>query len=106
RSGELSSDPCAIALCASRPLSPGAAQHSLQASVTPYSDRSSTRWIASACLAHSFDHLVGADEQRLRGGDAGPSCAVVEPGEETRPLGPSSKYHLRGRHFVEPSHRV
>src|SRR6266581_327012 len=33
-----------------------------------YSDRSSTGWIAPACLAHSFDHLAGAGEQRLRGG--------------------------------------
>src|ERR1700686_2066290 len=44
-----------------------------QAGATPYSDRSSTGWIAPACLAHSFDHLVGAGEQRLRGGDARPS---------------------------------
>src|SRR6266436_1801969 len=55
-----------------------------QAGATPYSDRSSTGWIAPACLAHSFDHLVSAGEQRLRGGDARPFCAVVEPGEDTR----------------------
>ena len=34
-----------------------------QAGATPYSDRSSTGWIAPACLAHSFDHLVGEREQ-------------------------------------------
>src|SRR5712664_3413768 len=33
---------------------------------TPYSDRSSTGWIAPACLAHSFNHLVGAGEQCRR----------------------------------------
>jgi hypothetical protein len=26
-------------------------------------DRTSTGWIAPACLAHSFDHLVGAGEK-------------------------------------------
>ena len=25
-------------------------------------------WIAPACLAHSFDHLVGAQQERLRDG--------------------------------------
>ena len=54
-------DLCAIALYASRPLSPGPRNICYQASgATPYSDRSSTGWIAPACLAHSFDHLVGA----------------------------------------------
>src|SRR6266436_5547677 len=66
-----------------------------QAGATPYSDRSSTGWIAPACLAHSFDHLVGAGEQRLRGGDAWPFCAVVEPGEDTRTLSTNSRCHLR-----------
>jgi hypothetical protein len=28
--------------------------------------RTSTGWIAPACLAHSFDHLVGALEQLLQ----------------------------------------
>jgi hypothetical protein len=71
-----------------------------------YSDRSSTGWIAPACLAHSFDHLVGAGEQRLRGGDARPFCAVVEPGEDTRTLSTSRKCHWTVRRFIEPSHRV
>src|SRR5262249_11716932 len=59
--------PHAIAVYASRPLSPMAAQHSLPSG--RYSllgpdfhrlDRTSLR------LAHSFDHLVGAGEQRWR----------------------------------------
>src|SRR5262249_55805319 len=37
-----------------------------QAGAAPYLDRSSTGWIAPACLAHSFDHLVGEREQRRR----------------------------------------
>src|SRR6266487_4092517 len=37
-----------------------------QAGAAPYLDRSSTGWIAPACLAHLFDHLVGAGEQRRR----------------------------------------
>src|SRR5260370_11227951 len=74
-----------------------------QAGASPYSARSSTGWIAPACLAHSFDHLVGPGEQRLRGGDARPFCAVVEPGEDTRTLSTSSKCHLRVRRFIEPS---
>src|SRR5258708_37568408 len=64
-----------------------------QAGATPYSDRSSTGWIAPACLGHSFDHLVGAGEQRLRGRDARPCSAVVEPGEDTRTLSTSNKCH-------------
>ena len=32
----------------------------------PYSDRSSTSWIAPACLAHSFDHLVGKCRSQAR----------------------------------------
>src|SRR5258708_12848124 len=56
-----------------------------QAGATPYSDRSSTGWIAPACLAHSFDHLVGAGDQPLRGGDPRPFFAVLEPAEHPRP---------------------
>src|SRR5450755_4933532 len=100
-------DLCAIALYASRPLSPGATQH-LLASVGRYPLTRTglpTGWIAPACLAHSFDHLVGAGEQRLRGGDARPFCAAVEPGEDTRTLS-MSKCHWRVRRFIEPSHRV
>src|ERR1700746_2645223 len=61
----LNPTPHAIAVYASRPLSPVAAQHSLPSG--RYSllgpdfhrlDRTSLR------LAHSFDHLVGAREQR------------------------------------------
>src|SRR5262245_8904063 len=37
-----------------------------QAGAAPYLDRSSTGWIAPACLAHSFDHLVGAGEHARR----------------------------------------
>jgi hypothetical protein len=37
-----------------------------QAGAAPYLGRSSTGWIAPACLAHSLDHLVGAGEQRRR----------------------------------------
>src|SRR5262245_58441889 len=50
----------AIAVYASRPLSPEVTQHSLQAGAAPYLGRSSTGWIAPACLAHSLNHLVGA----------------------------------------------
>src|SRR6516165_10306425 len=41
-----------------------------QAGAAPYLDRSSTGWIAPACLAHSFDHLVGAQKDRWRHGEA------------------------------------
>src|SRR5215467_2858314 len=63
----LNPTPHAIAVYASRPLSPVAAQHSLPSG--RYSllgpdfhrlDRTSLR------LAHSFNHLVGAGEQRWR----------------------------------------
>src|SRR5262245_36898467 len=63
----LNPTPHAIAVYASRPLSPVAAQHSLPSG--RYSllgpdfhrlDRTSLR------LAHSLDHLVGAGEQRRR----------------------------------------
>src|SRR5512145_130739 len=60
----LNPTPHAIAVYASRPLSPGAAQHSLPSGrysllgpVFHRLDRTSLR------LAHSFDHLIGAREQ-------------------------------------------
>src|SRR6516164_7894511 len=37
-----------------------------RAGPAPYSRRSSTGWIAPACLAHSLDHLIGAGEDRWR----------------------------------------
>src|SRR5215831_12171213 len=67
----LNPTPHAIAVYASRPLSPVAAQHSLPSG--RYSllgpdfhrlDRTSLR------LAHSFDHLVGGDQQLVRYGEA------------------------------------
>src|ERR1700757_793175 len=63
----LNPTPHAIAVYASRPLSPVATQHSLPSGRYPLLgpdfhrlDRTSLR------LAHSFDHLVGAREQRRR----------------------------------------
>src|ERR1700682_2102309 len=47
-----------------------------QASAIPYSDRSSTSWIAPACLAHSFAHLVGAGEQARRNGQVEKFCGL------------------------------
>ncbi len=37
-----------------------------QAGAAPYLDRFSTGWIAPACLAHLFDHLVGEGEHPWR----------------------------------------
>ena len=37
-----------------------------QADATPYLGRTSTGWIAPACLAHSLDHLIGSIDQGLR----------------------------------------
>src|SRR6266550_3299827 len=63
----LNPTPHAIAVYASQPLSPAATQHSLPAGRYPLLgpgfhrlDRTSLR------LAHLFDHLVGAGEQRRR----------------------------------------
>src|ERR1700750_578447 len=41
-----------------------------QAGAAPYLGRTSTGWIAPACLAHPLGHLVGAGEQRRRPIDA------------------------------------
>src|SRR5262249_43467655 len=63
----LNPTPHAIAVYASSPLSPVATQHSLPSGRYPLlgpdfhrPDRTSLR------LAHSFDHLVGAGQQRRR----------------------------------------
>src|SRR6266700_1568594 len=65
----LNPTPHAIAVYASQPLSPVAAQHSLPSGRYPllgpdfhWLDRTSLR------LAHSLDHLIGAGEQRCRFG--------------------------------------
>jgi hypothetical protein len=42
-----------------------------QAGATPYLGRTSTGWIAPACLAHSLDHLVSERDQVRRQFDAG-----------------------------------
>src|SRR5262249_42435702 len=62
----LNPTPHAIAVYASRPLSPVATQHSLPSGRYPLLgpdfnrlDRTSLR------LAHSFDHLIGEREQRI-----------------------------------------
>ena len=67
----LNPTPHAIAVYASPPLSPVATQHSLPSRRYPLLgpdfhrlDRTSLR------LAHLFDHLVGASEQRWRDGEA------------------------------------
>src|SRR5215471_11673466 len=67
----LNPTPHAIAVYASRPLSPVATQHSLPSGRYPLLgpdfhrlDRTSLR------LAHSLDHLVGAGDERRRHGEA------------------------------------
>src|SRR6187549_3107701 len=78
----LNPTPHAIAVYASRPLSPGATQHSLPSG--RYSllgpdlhrlDRTSLR------LAHSFDHLVGEREQRGRDFEAERLCGLAVKNE-------------------------
>src|SRR5215831_15604059 len=81
----LNPTPHTIAVYASRPLSPVAAQHSLPSG--RYSllgpdfhrlDRTSLR------LAHSFDHLVGACEQLVWNCDAPPPAGVPSDGASER----------------------
>src|SRR5262249_1693294 len=57
-----------------------------QAGAAPYLDRSSTGWIAPACLAHSFDHLVGiaGDWHRC----AGLTQEAIPPGANERSAAP------------------
>src|SRR5919204_4960878 len=63
----LNPTPHATAVYASQPLSPGATQHSLPSGryslLGPDLHRQDR---TSFCLAHSFDHLVGAGEQGIR----------------------------------------
>src|SRR5438067_411591 len=73
----LNPTPHAIAVYASQPLLPVATQHSLPSGRYPLLgpdfhrlDRTSLR------LAHSLDHLVGADEQRGRDGEAERLCRL------------------------------
>src|SRR5881296_3175170 len=73
----LNPTPHTIAVYASRPLSPATTQHSLPSGRYPLLgpdfhrlDRTSLR------LAHSFNHLVGAREQRGRDFKAERSCGL------------------------------
>src|ERR1700751_1085452 len=52
-----------------------------QADATPYLDRSSTGWIAPACLAHLLDHLVSAQQER-RGNVKPDSLGATPPSRE------------------------
>src|SRR5947199_129509 len=63
----LNPTPHAIAVYASQPLSPVATQHSLPSRTLPFTWAGlSPAGSHQLCLAHSFDHLVGAREQRRR----------------------------------------
>jgi hypothetical protein len=47
-----------------------------QAGAAPYLGPSSTGWIAAACLAPSFNHLIGAHQQRVRYAQAESPCSL------------------------------
>src|SRR4051794_32481222 len=86
----LNPTPHAIAVYASRPLSPGVTQHSRTLLLT---------WAGlppagshQLCLAHSFDHLVGAGDQRARNIETERPCGV-EVDHEMEPR------RLDDRHF-------
>src|SRR5947209_8103442 len=67
----LNPTPHAIAVYASRPLSPVATQHSLPSGRYPLLGPDSHRLDRTSLrLAHSLDHLVGGGEQRRRHGEA------------------------------------
>src|SRR5438477_7705077 len=74
----LNPTPHAIAVYASQPLSPVATQHSLPSRTLPFTWAGlSPAGSHQLCLAHSLDHLVGAQQQgfgdreakRLGGGE-------------------------------------
>src|SRR5947208_7972604 len=63
----LNPTPHAIAVYASQPLSPVATQHSLPSRTLPFTWAGlSPAGSHQLCLAHSFNHLVGAGEQQRR----------------------------------------
>src|SRR5437764_15258466 len=67
----LNPTPHAIAVYASQPLSPVATQHSLPSRTLPFTWAGlSPAGSHQLCLAHSFDYLVCAREQRRRHGHA------------------------------------
>jgi hypothetical protein len=49
---------------------PGSDTTRYQADAAPYLGRTSTGWNAPACLAHSFNNLVGNGEHAWRNGEA------------------------------------
>src|SRR5947207_2912901 len=67
----LNPTPHAIAVYASQPPSPVATQHSLPSRTLPFTWAGlSPAGSHQLCLAHSFDHLVGAGKQRRRNFEA------------------------------------